>query len=146
MLSIAELAYSLYIEDWKQTHGVTREVEMQCKKQFFCNNIDMLSDWFEKSYQDSQLDSDYQGRGTYVGYYEFIHNEYKDESYMKELLEDPVLIQKYMDDPRRTNERPFFDASGWWDNFAQGIRDLHAIDISDFGSIATTAIVTEAVN
>lgn len=104
-MNISELAYCLYIEDWKQTHGITRDIEMKNMREYYCDHKDdIYNPTFGNTYRN-YIDTEYRGFGCYVSCNEFMDGEYKDESYIKDLLQDPVLIKEYMNDLRIRQQR-----------------------------------------
>lgn len=100
-MDISELVYSLYIEDWKQTHGITRDIEMKNMREYYCDHKDNIyNQTFGNAYRN-YVDTEYRGFGRYVSYHEFMDAEYNEEDYIKDLLQDPVLIKEYINDLHR---------------------------------------------
>lgn len=92
-MDIRELAYQLYIIDWKHEH-ITPEIEADAWKDYF----EDAEDFTEYSFEDYLWDCGY-GSGTlYVCYEEFLNSEYLNEDYMKELLNNEKLFKMYLED------------------------------------------------
>ncbi len=95
-MNISQLSYRLYMEDWKNSHGIDRKGEMQ----------EMI--WFYKwkdaededmSYEDYIEEFGYGGCGQlYVCFDEFLGAEYRDIGYIEYLLGDDELIREYRRD------------------------------------------------
>lgn len=92
---IRELCYELYKVDWKHSHMITAQIEMDNLVDYY----KCVSDGnFEKyTYNDYLEDFGYQGQ-IYVCYDEFLDTEYCDVDYMRTLLDDDELINLYHED------------------------------------------------
>jgi hypothetical protein len=89
-MDISKLCYELYKIDWKHSHGITKDREMDSLKNYF---EDVVFD-DEYSYESYLEDFGYEGQ-LYVCFDEFYDNEFQDEEYMCELLDNEKLIDKY---------------------------------------------------
>lgn len=89
---ISMLCYELYKVDWKQSHMITAKREMDAIKGYY----ESLKDMDESEYTyDNYLEEFGYGGELYACYEEFFENEYEDESYICNLLNDEELITLY---------------------------------------------------
>lgn len=95
-MNISKLCYELYKIDWKYSHMITKDTEMDNIKNYYDGLID---DDSEYTYDDYLEEFGYDGE-LYVCYDEFLDNEYFEEDYMKELLDNEKLYNKYLEDLR----------------------------------------------
>lgn len=91
---ISKLCYELYKIDWKHSHMITKDREMDSIKnhyEVFINNETeyTYNDYLEKFGYDGEL---------YVCYEEFLNAEYLMEDYIKELLDNDDLFMMYLED------------------------------------------------
>lgn len=93
---ITKLCYELYKIDWKRSHGITPQIEMDSIKDYYDGLVDADSDY---NYDDYLNEFGYSGE-LYVCYEEFCENEYLDWKYMIWLLDNEQLIEMYIDDKR----------------------------------------------
>jgi len=91
---IRRLCYELYKVDWKHSHMITKEREMDSLKIYYEGLVD---DDTEYTYNDYLEEFGYDGE-LYVCYEEFLENEYLEKDYMKELLDNKKLIDMYYED------------------------------------------------
>lgn len=91
---IRKLCYELYKIDWKYTHMITAQREIDEIKNYYA---DLVDDDTEYTYNDYLEEFGYNGE-LYVCYEEFLDNEYLDEDYMCKLLDDEQLIAMYLQD------------------------------------------------
>ena len=92
---ISMLCYELYKVDWKHSHMITVEREMDSIKDYYECLTDM--DDMEYTYNDYLEEFGYDGE-LYVCYEEFLENEYRDEGYICSLLDNENLIDMYRKD------------------------------------------------
>ena len=88
---IQRLCYELYKIDWKRSHMITPDVEMNMLKDYHKGMVDDLEEY---SYDDYIEEFGYNGE-LYVCFEEFLDAEFRDEEYMSSLLEDNELITVY---------------------------------------------------
>ena len=90
---ISRLCYELYKIDWKESHGITPEIEANTQRDFFNYDPELLF-----AYEDYLTQVGYSGKNgvVYVDYDEFFENEYQDVYYITELLGDSKLIITYL--------------------------------------------------
>ena len=91
---ISKLCYELYKVDWKHSHMITKDREMDSIKnhyEAFINNET------EYTYNDYLEEFGYDGE-LYVCYEEFLNAEYLMEDYIKELLDNDDLFMMYLED------------------------------------------------
>lgn len=95
---ISNLCYELYKIDWKHSHMITAEREMDSLKDYFEtlleNNDCTYRDYIEEFGYDGEL---------YVCYAEFCDIEYHDKEYMCSLLNNDELIALYFKDINTDN-------------------------------------------
>ena len=91
---ISRLCYELYKIDWKHSHMITKEREMNSVKDYYENLAD---DDAEYTYDDYLEEFGYDGE-LYVCYEEFLDNEYLEEDYICGLLDNDELINMYRKD------------------------------------------------
>lgn len=96
MNNLTNLCYELYKVDWKRSHGITPEIEMDSIKNYYEYLANTDSDC---TYDDYIFEFGYDC-GLYVCYEEFCENEYLDWKYMIWLLDNEQLIEMYIDDKR----------------------------------------------
>lgn len=94
MMDISKLCYELYKVDWKHSHMITREIEMDSIKDYYEGLVD---DDTEYTYEDYLNEFGYGGE-LYVCYEEFCDMEYHDKEYMCRLLDNEKLIELYYED------------------------------------------------
>lgn len=98
----SKLCYELYKVDWKHSHMITAEREMDSIKDYYEGLIDLNNDE-EYTYNDYLEDFGYDGE-LYVCYEEFCDMEYHDKEYMCSLLDNEVLIAMYYKDINTDDE------------------------------------------
>lgn len=81
----------LYVDDWKKSHGITRDVEMNNKRKYLEAQLSedrpiLYSEWMDEFGYDGEC---------YVCFGEFLDCEYQDESYIESLLNNDTLYQFY---------------------------------------------------
>lgn len=91
---ISRLCYELYKVDWKHSHMITVEREMDSIKNYY---EDLVDDDTEYTYNDYLKEFGYDGE-LYVCYEEFLDAEYMDEDYICSLLDNENLIDMYRKD------------------------------------------------
>lgn len=91
---ISKLCYELYKVDWKHSHMITKEVEMDSIKNYYEGLVD---EDVEYTYNDYLEEFGYDGE-LYVCYEEFLENEYLEEDYICGLLDNAELIILYYQD------------------------------------------------
>lgn len=91
---ISKLCYELYKVDWKHSHMITKEVEMDSIKNYYEGLVD---EDVEYTYSDYLEEFGYDGE-LYVCYEEFLENEYLEEDYICGLLDNAELIILYYQD------------------------------------------------
>ena len=91
---ICELCYELYILDWKSSHKITTEEEMEKLKDFYKNYAVPDCSYTYENYLKQHCYKD----GMYVCYEEFCDTEYQDEEYIAKLLNDSELYMLYLED------------------------------------------------
>lgn len=91
-MKISELCYELYKIDWKHSHMITMEREMDLLKSYYDEQKDE-----EYTYEEYIEDVGYNGE-LYVCYEEFCDAEYYDRQYMCKLLANDELIKQYYAD------------------------------------------------
>lgn len=99
-MDISKLCYELYKVDWKHSHMITAEREMDSIKNYFEGLVD---DENEYTYDDYIEEFGYDGE-LYVCYEEFCDMEYHDKEYMRELLDNDELIKQYYADIENDDE------------------------------------------
>ena len=93
-MNIRKLCYELYKIDWKHSHMITKEREMDSIKDYYEGLIDNDSEY---TYEDYIEEFGYGGE-LYVCYEEFCDAEYYDVDYMRTLLDNDKLINIYHED------------------------------------------------
>lgn len=93
-MDIRKLCYELYKIDWKHSHMITKEREMDSIKDYYEGLIDNDSEY---TYEDYIEEFGYDGE-LYVCYEEFCDIEYYDVDYMRTLLDNDKLINIYHED------------------------------------------------
>ena len=91
---IRRLCYELYKVDWKKSHMITNEREMDSIRDYYANLVDndmvyTYNDYLEEFGYDGEL---------YVCYEEFCDDEYYDKEYICSLLDNEKLIAMYYND------------------------------------------------
>lgn len=94
-LDIAQLCYELYKIDWKYSHMITKDREMDSLKNYF-EDARYFPDG-DYSYHDYLEEHGYDGE-LYACYDEFCETEYLDEEYIKGLLDNEELLAIYYAD------------------------------------------------
>lgn len=97
-MDISRLCYELYKIDWKHSHMITMEREMDSLKNYY----EELEDE-EYTYEEYLEDTGYNGE-LYVCYEEFCDMDYHEKQYMCELLANDELIKQYYADIENDNE------------------------------------------
>lgn len=93
-MDIRKLCYELYKIDWKHSHMITKEREMDSIKDYYEGLIDNDSEY---TYEDYIEEFGYDGE-LYVCFEEFCDAEYYDVDYMRTLLDNDKLINIYHED------------------------------------------------
>ena len=93
-MDIRKLCYELYKIDWKHSHMITKEREMDSIKDYYEGLIDNDSEY---TYEDYIEEFGYGGE-LYVCFEEFCDAEYYDVDYMRTLLDNDKLINIYHED------------------------------------------------
>ena len=88
---IRKLCYELYKVDWKHSHMITKDREMDSIKNYY---EDLVDDDTEYTYNDYLEEFGYDGE-LYVCYEEFLEAEYLDVDYICSLLDNEKLIAMY---------------------------------------------------
>lgn len=91
---IKRLCYELYKVDWKHSHMITKDREMDSIKDYYEGLVDNETEY---SYNDYLEEFGYDGE-LYVCYEEFLDNEYLEEDYICSLLNNKRLIATYYQD------------------------------------------------
>ena len=91
---ISKICYTLYKEDWKRSHMISREIEMDCIREYYeCflenNKTFSYNDYIERFGYNGEL---------YVSFQEFLYNEYLDKEYVYYLLQNEKLKALYEKD------------------------------------------------
>ena len=86
-INLPKLCYELYKLDWKHSHGITKDMEMDSIKDYYEGLVDSDSDY---TYGDYIEEFGYNGE-VYSSFSEFCDTEYLDEEYMRELLDNENL-------------------------------------------------------
>ena len=97
-MDIRKLCYELYKIDWKHSHMITKEREMDSIKDYYEGLIDNDSEY---TYEDYIEEFGYDGE-LYVCFEEFCDAEYYDVDYMRTLLDNDKLINIYHEDIERS--------------------------------------------
>lgn len=93
-MDIRKLCYELYKIDWKHSHMITKEREMDSIKDYYEGLIDNDNEY---TYEDYIEEFGYDGE-LYVCFEEFCNAEYYDVDYMRTLLDNDKLINIYHED------------------------------------------------
>ena len=93
-MDIRKLCYELYKIDWKHSHMITKEREMDSIKDYYEGLVDNDNEY---TYEDYIEEFGYDGE-LYVCYEEFCDAEYYDVDYMSTLLDNDKLINIYHED------------------------------------------------
>lgn len=93
-ITIRDLAYQLYIIDWKRSN-ITPEIEMDTWKNYFEETSNYIDGY---TFEEFLYEQGYTSGTLYVCYEEFLNAEYLDEEYMKELLDNEKLYNLYLKD------------------------------------------------
>lgn len=98
-MTIRELAYELYKEDWKISHNITREKEQREMVRLFSELEETggKTESFKAEY-DYFIEEGGYGGELYACYAEFLSAEYQERVYMKHLINDDALYKKYLTD------------------------------------------------
>ena len=97
---ISKLCYELYKIDWKHSHMITKEREMDSIKQYYEGLVDSDTEY---TYNDYLEEFGYDGE-LYVCYEEFCDMEYHDKEYICGLLDNEKLIAMYYKDINTDDE------------------------------------------
>ena len=100
MFDISKICYELYKLDWKHSHMITKDIEMDSVKDYYEGLIDADIDY---TYEDYIEEFGYNGE-LYVCYAEFCDAEYHDKEYICGLLDNDKLIAMYYRDINEDNE------------------------------------------
>ena len=100
---VKELCYELYKIDWKYSHNITNEIEMYSIKNYY--NF-LISENFDSTVYtfDDYIEHYGYNEELYVCYEEFLSNEYLEEDYIKDLLDDGELFEIYLKDLEEKND------------------------------------------
>ena len=88
---ISKLCYELYKIDWKRSHMITYQMEMDLMKDYYEGLVDHDSVY---TYNDYLEEFGYNDE-LYVCFEEFYDNEYLDKAYIKQLLDNDKLFAEY---------------------------------------------------
>lgn len=103
-MTISEIAYELYKQDWINEHLTSKEI-LNTYREYFIYRIESLEEFGEcDSFEEWLWDVGYGNGCMYVCYEEFCDMEYHDKEYMIELLQDETLIQMYYADINNDDE------------------------------------------
>ena len=91
---VSKLCYELYKINWKHSHMITAEREMDSIKGYYEGLVDSDTEY---TYNDYLEEFGYDGE-LYVCYEEFLDTEYMDEDYICSLLDNEKLIAMYRKD------------------------------------------------
>ena len=94
---LSKLCYELYKLDWKRSHMITYEREADSVKDYFEGLVDSNGSDREYTYADYSEEFGYDGE-LYACYDEFLDSEYRDEDYIKGLLDNDVLFAMYKEE------------------------------------------------
>lgn len=97
---IRKLCYELYKIDWKHSHMITSEREIDSVKNYYQGLVDDDTDY---TYNDYLEEFGYNGE-LYSCFDEFCDNEYDDKEYICGLLDDEKLISLYLKDIENNNK------------------------------------------
>ena len=103
--TIREVCYSLYKIDWSYSNIIPKETELESIKDYYMylathNTSLTYSDYLEKfGYKGDWPDS-------CASYEEFFKKDYRNESYICELLKDKIWIDAYLKDLKKLKCRP----------------------------------------
>lgn len=96
-MTIKEICYELYKQDWCQKHGIRTRQKLNSVKNYrkFCKEQGLD----EESYKYIEYLNQFGYNGQlYVSYEEFLKTEYLDDSYICGILKSEKLISRYHDD------------------------------------------------
>lgn len=93
-MDIRKLCYELYKIDWKHSHMITKEREMDSIKDYYEGLINNDNEYTYENY----IEEFGYGGELYVCYEEFCDAEYYDVDYMCTLLNNDRLINMYQED------------------------------------------------
>lgn len=96
-LMIQNLCYELYKVDWKHSHMISKEREMDVIKNYYEEGIFFA---YEGSFTSYLEEVGYDGE-LYVCFEEFMETEYQDEEYILLLLANDRLSKLYLEDLKR---------------------------------------------
>ena len=91
---IKKLCYELYKNDWMREHGITHDMQQDALKNYYEEFSACSSEY---TFEDYLLDYGFAGK-IYACFDEFLDNEYFEEEYMCNLLDDTNLIDLYLRD------------------------------------------------
>ena len=99
-MEIKELAYELYKGDWKVHHGIFRQQKVDALKAYYryCQEAEQtctFEEWLGEFGYNGEL---------FACKEEFLANEYLDESYVKQLLNDDILFNQYQESRTKESE------------------------------------------
>ena len=100
-MDISQLCYELYKIDWKYSHMITPERQMDSLKNYF-EDARYFPDG-EYSYNDYLEEHGYDGE-LYACYDEFCETEYLDKEYIEHLLDNEKLFAVYCADINDSTE------------------------------------------
>ena len=93
-MNISKLCYELYKVEWKHSHMITKDMEMDSIKDYYEG---LVNDDTEYTYEDYLNEFGYGGE-LYVCYEEFCDMEYHDKEHMCRLLDNKKMIELYYED------------------------------------------------
>ena len=94
---ISKLCYELYKIDWKRSHMITADREMDSMKDYYESIKEFGYDGELYTYNDYIEEFGYDGE-LYVCYEEFLETEYLEDDYICGLLDNKKLIDMYYKD------------------------------------------------
>ena len=98
-MDIKRMCYELYKVDWKRTHNITAEREIETIQDYFVGLVDAYDEY---TYEDYLNEFGYNGE-LYVCFEEFCEAEYLEEDYITSLLGYDDLLIMYKNDIKEEN-------------------------------------------
>lgn len=96
-MTIKQLCYELYKEDWKFNHIYTTDILGSYVDYYnYLKECEMSSG--EYSYDDYIFEYGYNNGEIYACFDEFLENEYLETEYIEELLNDDKVFELYLKD------------------------------------------------
>lgn len=95
-----KMCYDLYVIDWKRSHMITPEIEMDTIKDYYGE----LTDSHEVYTYNEYINEFGYGGMCFVCFDEFIESEYTDPTYMCRLIDNPDLICIYLQDLKKITD------------------------------------------